>query len=281
MITRLHVRRADARFLSLIALVGAAPLHLAAAQANTRTLVALFAHPDDEVAAAPILARYAREGVHVYEIYVTGGEAGAGQGQTFQRPETLKAGASLARIRADEARCSATALGVNPPIILDFPDGKLGDYIGDRTLNFRLVDRIAQEIARLKPDVVVTWGPDGGYGHPDHRMVSNIATQLARAGAPGMPERLFYMSLPAEMIRAANPQRGEPPLTIPQAKYFTVRVPFTPPDLDAAGKAMSCHRSQFPADVVARMLPEAPRIFNGVVALIPAFATSGGSDLFR
>jgi hypothetical protein len=112
-------------------------------------------------------------------------------------------------------------------------------------------------------------------------MVSNIATQLARAGAPGMPERLFYMSLPAEMIRAANPQRGEPPLTIPQAKYFTVRVPFTPPDLDAAGKAMSCHRSQFPADVVARMLPEAPRIFNGIVALIPAFATSGGVDLFR
>jgi LmbE family N-acetylglucosaminyl deacetylase len=257
------------------------PLHATRAQPGTRTLVALFAHPDDEVAVAPILARYAREGVQIHEIYVTGGEAGAGQGQMFQRPDTLKAGEDLARIRADEARCSATALGVNPPIILNFPDGKLGDYLGDRTLNFRLVDRIAQEIARLKPDVVVTWGPDGGYGHPDHRMVSSIATQLARAGAPGMPERLFYMSLPAEMIRAANPQRGEPPLTIPQAKYFTVRVPFTPPDLDAAGKAMSCHRSQFPADVVARMLPEAPRIFNGVVALIPAFATSGGVDLFR
>ncbi len=82
---------------------------------------------------------------------------------------------------------------------------------------------------RLKPDIVVTWGPDGGYGHPDHRMVSNIATQLSRAGAPGMPERLLYMYLTPEMIRMANPQRGEPPLTIPQAKYFTVRVPFTPP----------------------------------------------------
>lgn len=268
-------------FLSFLGLATAMPLAAAQAQTATRTLVALFAHPDDEVAVAPILARYAREGVHVYEIYVTGGEAGAGQGQMFQRPDSLKAGASLARIRADEARCSATALGVNAPLILDFPDGKLGDYIGDRTLIFRMTDRIAQELARLKPDVVVTWGPDGGYGHPDHRMVSNVATQLARAGAPGVPERLFYMSLPAEMIRAANPQRGEPPLTIPQAKYFTVRVPFTPPDLDAAGKAMSCHRSQFPADVVARMVPEQPRIFNGVVALIPAFATNGGSDLFR
>jgi len=279
-IMHVQVRRAATHILSLIALLGTT-LESARAQSNARTLVALFAHPDDEVAVAPILARYAREGVHVYEIYVTSGDAGAGPGQTFQRPETLKAGEELGRIRADEARCSATALGVDPPIFLGFPDGKLGDYLGDRTLAFRLTDRIAQEMARLKPDVVVTWGPDGGYGHPDHRMVSNIATQLARAGAPGMPERLFYMSLPVEMIRAANPQRGEPPLTIPQAKYFTVRVPFTPPDLDASGKAMSCHRSQFPADVVARMLSAAPRIFNGVVAMIPAFATNGGADLFR
>ena len=198
----------------------------------------------------------------------------------FQRPDTFRAGEELARIRADEARCSAAALGVNPPIFFGFPDGKLGDYLGDRTLNFRLVDRIAQEIARLKPDVVVTWGPDGGYGHPDHRMVSNIATQLSRAGAPGMPERLFYMYLTEEMIRMANPQRGAPPMTIPRAKYFTVRVPITPADLDAGGKAMSCHRSQLPADVIARMLPAQARIYNGVVALVPAFATSSASDLF-
>jgi len=259
----------------------AIPLDAAPAQTAARTLVALFAHPDDEVAVAPMLARYAREGVQVYEIYVTGGEAGTGPGQMLQRSDTIKAGQGLARIRADEARCSATALGVNAPIIFDFPDGKLGDYLSDRALNIRLADRLAQEMARIKPDVVVTWGPDGGTGHPDHRMVSNVATQLARAGAPGMPDRLFYMSLPAEMMRVANPQRGAPPLMIPQAKYFTMRVPITPADIDAAGKAASCHHSQFPADVVARMLPAQPSIFNGVVALVPAFATSGGVDLFK
>jgi len=265
-----------------LAVVGLAiPLDAAPAQTAARTLVALFAHPDDEVAVAPMLARYAREGVQVYEIYVTGGEAGTGPGQMLQRSDTIKAGEGLARIRADEARCSATALGVNAPIIFDFPDGKLGDYLSDRALNIRLADRLAQEMARIKPDVVVTWGPDGGTGHPDHRMVSNVATQLARAGAPGMPDRLFYMSLPAEMMRVANPQRGAPPLMIPQAKYFTMRVPITPADIDAAGKAASCHHSQFPADVVARMLPAQPSIFNGVVALVPAFATSGGVDLFK
>ena len=270
-----------AHVLPFVGVAGALSPKAVQGQPPTRTLVALFAHPDDEAAVAPILARYAREGVQVYEIYVTSGEGGAGQGTMFQRSDTIKPGEELARIRADEARCSAAALGVHEPIFFGFPDGRLGDYLGDRMLNFRLTDRIAQEMARIKPDVVVTWGPDGGYGHPDHRMVSNIATQLSRAGAPGMPERLFYMSLTAEMIRLANPQRGEPPLTIPQAKYFTVRVPFTPPDLDASGKAMSCHRSQFPADVIARMLPAQARFYNGVVALVPAFATGGGADLFR
>ena len=43
---------------------------------------------------------------------------------------------------------------------------------------------------------MITWGPDGGTGHPDHRLVSNIVTQLQRAGAPGVPERVFYMNLP-------------------------------------------------------------------------------------
>jgi LmbE family N-acetylglucosaminyl deacetylase len=272
---------ARARFLSFIALATAMSLGPLRAQGPTRTLVALFAHPDDEVAVAPMLARYAREGVQVYEIYVTGGEAGTGQGLMTQRSDTIKAGEGLARIRADEARCSATALGLKPPIIFDFPDGKLGDYLSDRSLNLRLADRLAQEIARLRPDVVVTWGPDGGTGHPDHRMVSNIATQLMRAGAPGVPERLYYMSLPAEMMRMANPQRGAPPWMIPQAKYFTMRVPITPADIDAAGKAVSCHRSQFPADVVARLLPAQAGIFNGVVALVPVFTTSAGTDLFR
>src|SRR6266567_3437594 len=65
--------------------------------------------------------------------------------------------------------------------------------------------------------------------------------------APGMPERLFYMYLPIEMFRLANPQRGEPPLLFPQAKYFTVKVPFAPADLDAAVKAMACHKTQFGA----------------------------------
>lgn len=253
----------------------------AASQNRPRTIVALLAHADDETAVGPALARYAREGVQVQMIIVTDGAGGSGTQTYLQRSDSGPVGSALVTARADEARCAATTLGAREPILLGFPDGKLGDYLGDRGLMTRLTERIAREIERLQPDVVVTWGPDGGTGHPDHRIVGDIATQLLRFGAPGMPDHLFYMYLPVEMFRVANPQRGEPPLLLPQAKYFTVKVPFTPPDLDAAVKAMACHKTQFSAETMQRFLPARDRVWNGAVALVPASPALSGDDLFR
>jgi hypothetical protein len=81
-------------------------------------------------------------------------------------------------------------------------------------------------------------------------------------------------------MRGMNAQRGEPPLTVPQPTYFTVRVPFAPEDLRAVERSMGCHRSQFTLEVVQRVLPAA-RVWNGAIPLIPAFATSRGTDLFQ
>ena len=254
---------------------------LAAAQGQPRTLVALLAHADDESAAAPVLARYAREGVAVYLIIASDGSAGSGAQTYLQRSDSGPTGAALVEVRTGEARCAASALGTREPIFLGFPDGKFGDYPGDRMLMYRLTERIAKEIERLRPDVVMTWGSEGGTGHPDHRLISSIATQLQRTGAPGMPERLYHMYLPVESFRALNPQRGEPPLLLPQAKYFTVRVPFTPADLDAAKKATACHGSQLNAEQLQRLLTEMGRVLNGKVAFIPAFPGSSSDDLFR
>jgi LmbE family N-acetylglucosaminyl deacetylase len=251
------------------------------AQSPPRRLVVLLAHADDETAASPVLARYAREGVQVYMVIATDGSGGSGSQTYLQRSDSGPVGAALVRARVEEARCAAAALGVQEPLLLAFPDGKLGDYLGDRTLLYRLTDRIAKEIERLRPDVVMTWGPDGGTGHPDHRLVSDIATQLHRAGAPGMPERLVFMYLPAEAFRLNNPQRGEPPMLIPQAKYFTVRVPFTPDDLEAAKKAIACHHSQFTAEMLQRFLPAMQRLWNGAVPFIPGSPAVSGDDLFR
>jgi LmbE family N-acetylglucosaminyl deacetylase len=244
--------------------------------------VAVLAHADDEAPVAPILARYAHEGARVYLIVASDGGQGTGAGGFIPHPDsTAPRAGDLVRVRAEEARCSAEALGIQPPILLGFPDGKLGDYVGDRTLLYRLTQRLAEELERLRPDAVVTWGPDGGYGHPDHRIVSNLVTQLQRAGAPGVPERVYYMYLPVEGIRAMNPQRGVPPLVIPQARYFTVHVPFAPQDLAAAQRAMTCHRTQYTDEVVQRVFPVQARVWNGVIALVPAFQTAPAGDLFR
>ena len=70
-------------------------------------------------------------------------------------------------------------------------------------------------------------------------------------------------------------------MLIPRAHYFTVNVPFTPADLEAAQKAMACHRSQFTPEMLQRLLPEQKRLLNGKIAFIPASATMHGDDLFR
>jgi len=248
--------------------------------AARKTLVVVGAHADDEGPVAPILARYAREGVQVYLIIASDGIAGFGQQGNIPRPDVTVQGDELVRQRAEEARCATQALGIQPPILLGFPDGKLGDYAGDRTQIFRVTQRIAEEFGRLRPDAVITWGPDGGTGHPDHRIVSNIVTQLQRSGAPGVPERVFYMNLPVESMRVMT-QRPEVLQTVPQAKYFTVRVPFTPEDLQKMERGMACHRSQFTPEVVQRVLPAMVRAWNGAIPLIPAFATAPGTDLFQ
>lgn len=266
---------------AILALITTGMPASAAAQ-TARTLVAVLAHPDDEGPITPLLAKYAREGVRVYLIIVSDGGQGTGAGGgTIARPASTPQGEALVHMRGEEARCAAQALGVEAPILLGFPDGKLGDYIGDRTLLFRATARLAEELRRLAPDVLVTWGPDGGVGHPDHRIVSTLVTQLVRAGAPGAPERLYYMYLPAEGIRAMNPQRGVPPMVIPQRKYFTVSVPFTPADLEAARRSMICHRSQFTPEVVERVIPASAREWDGRIMLVPAFTGASSDDLFR
>ena len=260
--------------LILLATPDVASSQRAHADSASKTLAAVVAHADDEAPVAPILARYAREGVQVYLVVATDGAQGG-------KYTSIPRGPELARVRAEEARCAAQALGIQPPILLGFPDGKLGDYVGDPSLLYRLTQRVHEELRRLRPDALITYGPDGAVGHPDHRLVSNIVTQLVRAGAPGVPERLFYATLPAEGMQAMNPQRGAPPMLIPLAKYLSVRVPFTPADLEVARRSMACHRTQYTEEILQRVFPVMASVWKGAVPLAPAFSTAPGTDLFR
>lgn len=254
----------------MLSTANAVPAQDTSATATKRTLVAVVAHGDDEGPVGPILARYAREGAQVYLVIATDGAQGG-------KHTSIPRGPELARVRAAEARCATDALGIHPPILLEFPDGGLADH----ALLFRLTQRVQAALESLRPDAIITWGPDGGTGHPDHRLISSVVTQLARAGAPGVPDRLFYASIPEEGLRAMNPERGAPPMLVPRASYQTVRVPFTPADLEAAGRSMACHRTQFTDEVIRRIVPLMGASWNGVMPLAPAFSTAPGTDLFR
>ena len=239
-----------------------------------RTLVAVWAHADDESSVGPILARYAREGVQVHIIIATDGAQGAANTSVPRGPE-------IAKLRVEEARCSAQALGVQPPILLGFPDGALGNYLMDQAMLFRLTQRLHEELQRLRPDALITWGPDGGYGHPDHRIISSIVTQLVRNAAPGVPQRVFYASIPAEGIRAMYPARGAPPLLIPDATLFTTRVRFTPADLEAARRSMACHKTQFSEEAVERSITAMREVLKGELLLSPMVPRATADDVFQ
>ena len=140
---------------------------------SVHTLVAIFAHPDDETIVSPALAHYARNGTRVYVVVATDGRKGV------SAHAHIPAGDSLAKVRADEARCSARQLGAQPPVLLGFEDAGLAvlsPWPGEPL--DRLSTRVAATLAELHPDVVLTWGAEGGYGHQDHRLVGDVVTQV-------------------------------------------------------------------------------------------------------
>jgi len=130
-------------------------------------LLAVLAHPDDEsLGFGGTLAKYAAEGIETYLVTATRGERG--------RFGVLGKGgdpAEVGRVREAELRAAAAVLGIREVSLLNYPDGGV-DQIEAATA----IRAIVAHIRRIRPDVVVTFGPDGAYGHPDHIAISQFAT---------------------------------------------------------------------------------------------------------
>lgn len=207
-------------------------------RSEERTLVAVVAHPDDETLVSPVLARYAREGVRVYVVIATDGRKGVA------KHAGIPAGDSLATVRAGEARCSARELGIQPPLLLGLEDAGLAvisPWPGEPL--DRLAKRLETILRDVHPDAVITWGPEGGYGHADHRLVGDVVTQLFQAGAAAPSTRLYYAGFTAD--RVANSPRWFGFHLYPTAPAFlTASVKFEAQDRAAARRALGCHRSQ-------------------------------------
>lgn len=266
-------------------------------------LMAVMAHPDDEALGfGGTLARYAGEGVEVSIVTATRGDAGRYRG--------LPAGdaghpgaAALAVIREAELRASAAVLGVRELVLLDYRDQRL-----DRAVPAEVVAAIARQVRRLRPDVVVTFGPEGAYGHPDHVAISQFTTAAIVAAAdPARAEdpasghashavsKLYYLAWPAAawaayehaFRRLVSLVDGHERQAAPWPEWAITTVIDTRAVWDTVWRATSCHVSQVSAyERLRDLAPAHHEALWGWQSYYRAFSTVNGgrareTDLFE
>jgi LmbE family N-acetylglucosaminyl deacetylase len=159
---------------------------------DTGTLLGVWAHPDDEAYLSAGLMAHARSRGHrVVVVTATAGERGTNDPARWPP-------ARLAVRRRREMTASLAAVGVHEHHWLDYPDGGCADVDAGRA-----VDAIARIVDHVRPDTVVTFGPDGMTGHPDHCAVSNWTTAACQEA--GVEARLWY----ATLLSSFHEQWGE------------------------------------------------------------------------
>jgi len=239
-----------------------------------RILLVVTAHPDDEVFMGPILARYAREGVKVYLAIATKGEKGT------NRFAKIPAGDLLAEARRSEATCACEELGVEPPIFFNLNDGELGAITWPLAKNIHAVaDHVQKLIDQLHPQVIVTWGPDGGYGHPDHRLVSDAVTQVVQSQHSDL--KLYYPGLSPDQAKPLNSiWHASLPFHTTDPAYLTVALSYTPKDFENFKRAFECHKSQYPPEMFKALEKALDEGWRGTVSYREWNSTRPATDLF-
>jgi LmbE family N-acetylglucosaminyl deacetylase len=214
-----------------------------------RTILAVFAHPDDEsLACGGTLARLADSGARVVLLCASRGESGS------VRDECLLGARDLGCVRSEELLEAARTLGIADVLLCDHPDGDL--RWADVS---KLHEEIVAAIGRYRPDGVITFAEDGLYWHLDHIGVHERTITAVRSfGADAPP--LYYVTIPKGVMRAvveAGP-RGE---AVGEGKFWGIE----PEVFGEAAKpatfvidvrawvprklaALSCHRSQVGPD---------------------------------
>ncbi len=245
------------------------------------TLLAVLAHPDDEVFIGGTLAKYAAQGIHVVLATVTRGELGEISDSALATPDTL------GEVREGELRAAVQALGIQELRFLDFRDSGMAGTEGNqdpRTLPqtdpTEATRRFVALIRAVRPHVVITHDPTGNYGHPDHIGAwratvtafdaAGDASQFPEAGPAWQPPRLFYQVIPRtffarmratmEALGMATEAETDEDGGWDEQTYgydedqITALVDVTE-YLDAKAAAFEAHRTQFGLDHPFRKFP--------------------------
>ena len=216
-------------------------------------LLAVLAHPDDEsLGFGGTLAKYAAEGVETHLVTATRGERGR-----FGAEGRNADPAVVGRVREAELRAAAEVLGVREVSILGYGDGAV-DTVEAATA----IQEIASHIRRVRPHVVLTFGPEGGYGHPDHIAISQFTTAaIVCAGDSGYGgdslqahrvSKLHYMAWRADKWEAyqaafrklASHVDGVSRQATPWPDWAVTTVIDTSAYWPVVWKAVCCHETQ-------------------------------------
>ncbi len=255
--------------------------------ANDRlTLMAIFAHPDDEsFGTGGTLARYGADPkVRVVLVCATRGEAGE-----ISDPK-LATHERLGEVREYELLCACQNLGVEDVHFLGYRDSGMAgteENLDPRSLAMadsnEVVGKIVAHIRRERPDVIVTFDEAGGYGHPDHVAIHyHVKAAFAAAADPAMyseqieaglkpyqAKKLYFTAIPRRFFRAVAEKVLELGIEIPERYLERLEGPIGLPDeacttdidvrdfLDTKRAAVQCHATQLQPDSIFSLLPEA------------------------
>jgi len=222
-------------------------------------LLVVFAHPDDEsMGMGGTLAKYAAEGIETYYVCASRGERG-----WFGAEEQNPGLSALGQLRTKELGNAARELGMKGLYFLDYVDGEVG-----QADHAEAIGKIVTHIRRIQPQVIVTFPPDGNYGHPDHIAIGQFASAAIICAAdstypdfenlpPHRVSKLYYMVDSENFINLIAPFVGD--MTFPvdgklrgevawKEWMITTRIDMADAAAcHAAWRAIQCHQSQLPS----------------------------------
>jgi len=241
-----------------------------------RAILAIFAHPDDEVAVGPLLSHYAKQRVPVYLAFVTSGQKGV------REHAKIPAGEKLGAVRELEAKAACKVYGIAEPFFLGEQDGSLSSMLRHDAI----VSRLREIIRRVQPAVIITWGPEGLTGHPDHRAVGNLVTEIFQMWGRNRgyaPAKLYYVAYPKSKFPKPAPPFGGLVGSVDDS-YITTIIP-AKDGLPSAVRAQECYKSQHTPEVMKAIYAMLEKVLEGDICLrlvLPQVRCPAGAehDLF-
>jgi LmbE family N-acetylglucosaminyl deacetylase len=218
-----------------------------------KALLAVFAHPDDETfRPGGTLVPLARRGVRVHLLTATRGEAGSCGDPPLCMPEELPA------VRERELRRACAALGAEPPHLLGYWDGHLSEAASEE-----IIAQVLDVVDEVRPQVMLSFGPDGLSGHPDHVAIGQCAAEAFRRVQE--VAALYTVAVPRSVAEQLAMQRIRP---VPdEAIALSVDISAV---WEAKLAAIRCHATQLSSSPMLRAPVERQRLFFGTEHFVRA-----------